>query len=172
MSSSLQPHGLQYARLPCPSLTPEVCSNSCPLSRWCHPTISSCPQSFQALGSFPKYWSSLHQVTKVLELQLKHHSFQWIFRIYFFNIDWFDLLAVQGTLKSLLQHHNSKAWILWHSVFFMVQLSHPHMTAGKTITLTIWIFVGKVMSLLFNTLSRFVIAFLLRKRYLLISWLQ
>ena len=83
-----------------------------------------------------------------------------------------DLLAVQGTLKSLLQHHSSKASILWHSVFFMVQLSHPYMTTGKIIALTRWTFVGKVMSLLFNMLSRFVIVFLPRSRCLLISWLQ
>ena len=82
-----------------------------------------------------------------------------------------DLLAVQGTLKSLLQHHNSEASILWHSAFFMVQLSHPYMTTGKTIALTKWTFVGKVMSLLFNMLSRFLIA-LPRNKYLLISWLQ
>ena len=80
----------------------------------------------------------------------------------FFRIDWFDLLAVQGTLKSLLQHHNLKVSILWHSAFFMVQHSHPYMTTGKTIALTRWTFVGKVMSLLFNTLSRFAIAFLPR----------
>ena len=86
-----------------------------------------------------------------------------------FRIDWFDLLAVQGTLKSLLQHHSSKASVLWHSAFLMVQLLHPYMTTGKTIALT---FVGKVVSLLFNTLSRFVIAFLLRSKHLLISWLQ
>ena len=89
-----------------------------------------------------------------------------------FTIDWFDLLAVQGTLKSLLQHHSSKSLILWHSVLFMVQLSHPYMTTGKTIALTIWTFVCKVMSLLFNIMSRFVIAFLLRSKHLLISWLQ
>ena len=80
-----------------------------------------------------------------------------------------DLLAVQGTLKSLLQHHNSEASILWHSAFFMVQLSHPYMTPGKTMALNIWTFVGKLMSLLFNTLSRFVIAFLPRSKHLLIS---
>ena len=85
-----------------------------------------------------------------------------------FTIDWFDLLAVQGTLKSLLQHHSSKSLILWHSVLFMVQLSHPYMTTGKTIALTIWTFVCKVMSLLFNIMSRFVIAFLLRSKRLLI----
>ena len=89
-----------------------------------------------------------------------------------FRIDWFDLLAVQGTLKSVLQHHSSKASIFLHSAFFMVQLSHLYMTTGKTIALTIWTFVGKVMSLLFNMLSRFVIAFLLRSKRLLLSWLQ
>ena len=89
-----------------------------------------------------------------------------------FRMDWLDLLAVQGTLKSLLQHHSSKASILWHSVFFIVQLSHPHMTSGKTIALTRWTFVGKVMPLLFNTLSRFVVAFLARSKPLLISWMQ
>ena len=88
-----------------------------------------------------------------------------------FRIDWLDLLAVQGTLKSLLQHHNSKASILWHSAFFMVQLSHLYMTTGKTIALTRWTFVGKVMSLLFNMLSRLVITFLPRSKHLLILWL-
>ena len=87
-------------------------------------------------------------------------------------MDCFDLLAVQGTLKSLLQHHNSKASILWCSAFFMVQLSHPYMTTGKTTALTRWTFVGKVMSLLFNMLSRLVITFLPRSKCLLISWLQ
>ena len=89
-----------------------------------------------------------------------------------FRIDQFDLLAIQGTLKSLLQHHSSKASILRLSAFFVVQLSPPYMTIGKTITLTRWIFVGKVMSLLFNMLSRFVTAFLPRSKHLLISWLQ
>ena len=89
-----------------------------------------------------------------------------------FRVDWLDLLAAQGTLKSLLQHHSSKASILWRSAFFTVQLSHPYMTTGKTIALTRWTFVGKVMSLLFNMLSRLVIAFLPRSKHLLISWLQ
>ena len=89
-----------------------------------------------------------------------------------FRMDWLDLLAVQGTLKSLLQHHSSKVSILQHSAFFIVQLSHPHMTTGKTIALTRWTFVGKVMSLLFNMLSRLVIAFLPKIKLLLISWLQ
>ena len=89
-----------------------------------------------------------------------------------FRMDWLDLLAVQGTLKSLLQHHSSKASILWRSARFMVHLSHPHMTTGKTTALTRRTFVGKVMSLLFNMLSRFVIAFLSRNKCLFISWLQ
>ena len=90
----------------------------------------------------------------------------------YFRIDWFDLLAVQGILKSLLQHHSSKPSILWHSAFFIVQLSHPYMTTGKTIALTRWTFVVKVMSLLLNMLSRLVITFLPRSKRLLISWLQ
>ena len=89
-----------------------------------------------------------------------------------FRMDWLDLFAVQGTLKSLLQQHSSKASILWHSAFFIVQLSHPYMTTGKTIALTRWTFVGKIMSLLFNMLSRLVITFLPRSKRLLISWLQ
>ena len=87
-------------------------------------------------------------------------------------MNWLDLLAVQGTLKSLLQHHSLKAPVLWHSTFFMVKLSHPYMTTGKTIALSRMTFVSKVMSLLFNMLSRLVIAFLLRHKRLLISWLQ
>ena len=121
VSNSLRPHGLQHARLPCSSPSPGACSNSCPLSQWCHPTISSsvipfssCPQSFPASGSFPMSQPP-HQVVKVLEFQLQHQSFQWIVRLISFRMDWFALLAVQGTLKSLLQHHNSKASILWHS---------------------------------------------------------
>ena len=97
--------------------------------------------------------SSSHEVVKDLEFQLQHQCFQWIFRTDFFQ-DWLDLLAVQGTLKSLLQHHSSKASILQCSAFFIVQLSHPYMTIGKTIALIRWTFVGKVMSLLFNMFSR------------------
>ena len=111
---------------------------------------------------WPKYWS----------FSLSISSFNEYSGLISFRIDWFDLLAVQGTLKRLLQHHNSKVSILWHSAFFMVQLSHPHMTIGKAIALTIWAFVSKVMSLFFNMLSRFVIAFLPRSKHLLISWLQ
>ena len=106
-----------------------------------------------------------------MELQLQHQSCQGSGLIPF-RMDWLDLLAVQGTLKSLLQHHSSKASTLCHSTFFMVQLSYPYMTTGKTIALSLWTFVGKMMSLLFNTLSLFVIAFLPRSKHLLISWLQ
>ena len=168
------PHGLQHSRLLCPPLSSRVCSNSCPLSQWCHPTISSSATPSPPVLNLSQHqglfqWvGSSHQVTKVLELQLQHQSFQWNSGLISFRIDWFYLLAVQGTLKSLLQHHNSKASILWHSVFFMVQFSHPYRTFGKTTALTIWTFVGKVMSLLFNTLS----AFHPRSKHLLISWLQ
>ena len=108
-------------------------------------------------------------MTKVLEL--KHKSSEYS-ELISFKTDWFDLLAVQGTLNILLQHRRSKASILQHSAFFMVQLSHPYMTTGKTIALTRWTFVGKVMSLIFNMLSRLVITFLPRSKGLLISWLQ
>ena len=137
-----------------------------------HPLSSPSPPVFnlsQHQGLF-QWVSSSHQVAKLLELQ--HQSFQWIFRVDFFRNDWFELLAVQGTLKNLLQHHSSKEWILWRSASFTVQLSHPHMTTGKTIALTRWTFVGKVMSLPFNMLSRLVITFLPRSKHLLISWLQ
>ena len=152
------------------SLSLRACSNSSPLCWWCHPKSHPLsPLSPPALnlsqhqGLF-QWVNSLHQVAKVLEfqLQLQHQSFHEYSVLISFRMDWLDLLAVQGTLKSLLQHQNSKASILSHSAFFMVQLSHLHMTTGKTIALTRRTFVGKVMSLLFNTLSRFVMAFLLR----------
>ena len=108
---------------------------------------------------WPKYWSFSFSISPSNEYS----------GLISFRMDWFDLLAVQGTLKSLLQHHSSKASILWRSAFFIVQLSHPYMTTGKTIALTRWTFVGKVMSLLFNMLSSLVIAFLPRSKYLLIS---
>ena len=117
------------------------------------------------------FLGSSHLVAKVLKFQLQHQSFQ-CSGLISFRMDWLDLLAVQGTLKSLLQHHSSKASNLWHSAFFTVQLSHPYMTTGKTIALNRWTFVGKVMSLLFNMLSRLVITFLSRSKGLLISWLQ
>ena len=107
---------------------------------------------------------------KVLEIQFQHQPFQEFSGLISFRIEWFDFLAVQGTLKSLLQHQSLKASILQHSALLMVQLSHPYMTTGKT--LTICTFVGKVMFLLFNMLSRFVIAFLPRSKHLVISWLQ
>ena len=119
-----------------------------------HPLSSPSPPAFnlsQHQGLF-KWDSSSHQVAKVLEFQLQHQSFQWTFRLISFRMDWLDLLAVQGTLKSLLQHHSSKASMLQCSAFFIVQFSHPYMTTGKTIALTRWTFVGKVMSLLFNML--------------------
>ena len=118
------------------------------------------------------FFNSSHEVAKVLEFQLQHQSFPWIFRTDFFGMDWLDLLAVQGTLKSLLQHHSSKASILRCSAFFRVHLSHPYMTTGKTTALARWTFVGKVISLLFNILCRLVIAFLPWSKHLLISWLQ
>ena len=111
---------------------------------------------------WPKYWSFSFSISPSNEYS----------GLISFRIDWFDLLTVQGTLKSLLQHHNSKVSILQCSAFFMVQLSYPYMTTGKTIDLTRWTFVGKVISLHFNTLSRFVVAFLPRSKRLLISWLQ
>ena len=107
-----------------------------------------------------------------MEFQLQHQSFQQHPGLISFRMDWLDLLAVQGTLKSLLQHHSSKASILQCSAFFIVQLLHPYMTTGKTIALTRWTFVAQVMSLLFNMLSRLVTTFLPRSKCLLISWLQ
>ena len=121
-----------------------------------HPLSSPSPPAFSLsqYQSLFQWVKSLHQVAKVLELQLQHQSFQYSGPI-FFRIDWLDLLAIQETLKSLLQHHISKASILRHPVFFMVQLSHPYMTTGKTLALTRQTFVGKVMNLLFNMLPRF-----------------
>ena len=110
----------------------------------------------------PKYWSFSFNISPSNE----HPG------LISLRMDWLDLLAVQGTLRSLLQHHSSNASVLLHSAFFIVQLSHPYMTTGKAIALTRWIFVGKVMSLLFNMLSRLVIAFPPRSKHLLISWLQ
>ena len=136
-----------------------------------HPLLSPFPPAFnlsQHQGLF-KWVSSSHQVAKVLELNFSISHSNEFSRLISFGMDWLDLLAVQGTLKSFLQHHSSKASILWCSTFFMVQFSHPHVTTGKTITLTRQIFVSKVMSLLFNMLSRLVISFLPRSKHLLIS---
>ena len=127
------------------------------------PASGSFPRSqFFASGGWPKYWSFSFSMSPSNEYS----------GLISFRMNWLDLLAVQGTLESLLQHHSSKAPVLRHSAFFMVQLSHCYMTTGKTIALTIWTFVGKVMSLLFNMRSRLVIAFLPRSQHLLISWLQ
>ena len=138
-----------------------------------HPLSSPSPPAFklsQPQGLF-QWVNSSHQVAKILEFQLQH-QFWWIFRTDVVRVDWLDLLAVQGILKSLLQHHSSKASILWCSAFFIVQLSHPYMTTGKTIALTRGTFVVKVMSLLFNMLSRLTMTFLPSNKCLLISWLQ
>ena len=178
VSNSLQPHGLQHARFPCPSLSSWVCANSCPLSQWCHPTIlssvvpfSSSIQSFPA-SSFFQWVSSLHQVAKYYIFSFRISPSNEHSGLISFRMDWLDLLAVQGILKSLLQHHSSEASILWHSAFFIVQLSHSYMTAEKTLTLTRQAFAGKVMSLIFNMLSSLVITFLPKSKHLLISRLQ
>ena len=161
---------------PCPSLILRVCSNSYPLSRWCHLILchpllllSSIFPSIRVFSNesvirirWPKYWHFSFSTSPSSEYS----------GLISFRIVWLDLLAVQGILKSLLQHHSSKASILWCSDLFIVQVSHPYMTTGKTIALTRWTFAGKVMSLLFNMLSRLVITFLPRSKRLLISWLQ
>ena len=168
---TLWPHGLRHARLPCPSLSPSLLrlvstesvmpSNHLTL---CCPLLLL-PSIFPCIGvqlfiRRPKYWSFSISPSNAYSGLIS------------FRMDWLDLLAVQGTLKSLFQHHSSKASIIRCSAFFMIQLSHPYMTTAKTTALTIWTFVDKVMSLLLNTLSRFVIAFLARSKPLLISWLQ
>ena len=173
LSNSLPPHGLKNTRLSCPSPTPRVYSNSCPLSWWCpsnhlilwHP-LFLLPSIFPSIRVFsnesvlcirwPKYWSFSFSISPSSEYS----------GLISFRIDWLDLLAVQGTLKSLLQYHSSKASVLQCSASFIVQLSPPYMSIGKTIDLTRGTLVCKVMSLLFNTLSRWVIAFLPRSRHL------
>ena len=172
VSAPLRPHGLQHSRPPCPSPTPGVYPNSCPLSRQCYPTISSsvipfssCPWgaasgSFQMSQPFASggQSSGVSASTSVLPMSTQ---------------DWSPLgWTGQGTLKSLLQYHSLKVSFLQHPAFFIVQFLHPYMTTGKTIALTRWTFVGKVMSLLFNMLFRLVITFLPRSKRLLISWLQ
>ena len=174
MLDSLLPHGLKHARpsYPSPSLSllrftsiePVIPSKHLIL---CHPFLLL-PSLFSSIRVFsnesvlcirwPKYWSFSFSISPS--------------ELISFWIDWFDLFVVQGILKSVFQHHSLRTLILQHSAFFMVQLSHPYMTMGKTTALTIWIFVGKVMSLLFNILSRFVIALLRRSKHLLKSWLQ
>ena len=179
MSDSLLPHESQHARPPCPSPTPGSLfklmsiESVMPSSHLilCRPLLLP-PLFFPSIRVFSsesvlctrwsKYWSFSFSISPSNEYS----------GLISFRINWFDHLAIQGTLKSLLQHHSLKALILWYSAFFMFQLSYPHMTTGKIITLTIWTFVGKMMSLLFNMLSRLVIAFLPRSKHPLISWLQ
>ena len=174
------PHGLQYTRLPCPSPTPGACSNSCLLSpssdaiQPSHPLPSPSPPAFylsQYQGLFqwvsfshrwPKYWSFSFHICPSYEYS----------RLIFFTIDWLDLLAVQGTLKSLLQIFSSKESILQCLAFCIFQISHPYMITEKVIALTIWIFVGKVMSVLFNTLSSFVITILSRRASLVVQMVK
>ena len=186
MFDSLQPHGLEHARVPCPSPTPGAYSNSCPSSLLKLMSIASVmqfnylilchlllllPSIFSSIRGFsresilhirwPKYWSFTFSISPFNEYS----------GLISFRMDWLDLLAVQGTLKSLLQHFSSKASILQRSAFIIVQLSHPCMTTGKTIALTRQTFVGREMSLVFNMLSRLVINFLPRNKCLLMSWL-
>ena len=167
VSNSLRPHGLQHARPPCPLPTPGAYSNSCPLSHWLlsnhlvlwHPLLLL-PSIFSSIRVFsnesvlrirwPKYWNFSFSISP------SHEYSGWISS----RMNWLDLLAVERTLKILVQHHSSKSSILRCSAFFIAQLSHPYMTTGKTIALTRWTFIGKVMSLLFNMLSRLVITFL------------
>ena len=144
-----------------------------------HPTISSSVVSFSSCPPIPPSISIFSSESTLCMRWPKYWSFSFSISpsnehpgLISFRMSWLDLLAVQGTLKSLLQHHSSKASIFWRSVFFTVQLSHPYMTTGKTIALTRWTFVGKVMSLLFNMLSRLVITFLPGSKCLLISRLQ
>ena len=177
MSDSLRPHGLQHTRLPCPSPTPGVYSNTSIESVipsndviLCHPLLLP-PSVFPSIRVFsnesvhhinwPKYWNFSFSISPSNEYS----------GLICFRMNGLDLLAVQGTLKSFLQHPSPKASILRCSAFFIVQLSHPHMTTRKTIDLTTRTFAGKVISLLFNMLSRLVITFLPRSKCLLISWL-
>ena len=179
VSDSLLPRESQHARPPCPSQTPKSLLKLMPIELvipsshliLCHPLLllPPIPPSIKIFSNestlhmrWPKYWTFSFSISPSNE----HPG------LICFRMEWLDLLAVQGTLKSLLQHHSSKASIFQCSAFFTVQLSHPYMTTGKTIALTRWTFVGKVMSLLFNMLSRLVITFLSRIQALLISWLQ
>ena len=178
MPDSLLPLGLQHTRLPYPSLSLEICSNSCPLSQWCHPTISSSvsafsswPQSVPASGSFPvtwlltpggQYWSFSLSISPSNEYS----------GLLPFMIDWFDLLAVLGTLKSLLQHDNSKASVFSVQLSLQTNCHIPTCIVKKIIAMTLQTCGSKVMSLLYNMLSRLAIAFFPRSNHLLILWLQ
>jgi len=152
VSDSLRPHEPQHPRTFCPSAIPRVHPKPCPLSRWCHPTISSsvvpfssCPQSFPASGSF-QMSQLLTSGGQSIRVSASTSVLPVNTGLICFRMDWLDLFAVQGTLKSLLQHHSSKASILLCSAFFIIQFSHAYMTTGKTIALTRWNFVDKVMS--------------------------
>ena len=154
MSISLWPHGLQHAKFPCPSLSSRVCSNSCPLSHWCHPTISSfittfcsCPQSFPESGTFPlsQHFTSGGQSIGASGSVLPMSMQRW----FLLRLTGLISFLSQETLKCLLQHHSLKTSIFWCSAFLMVHLSHLYMITGTTITLIIWTFVSKVISLLF-----------------------
>ena len=167
-SDPLQPHGLQHTRPPFSSPTPRVCSNSCPLSWWCHPTISSSLVPFSShLFQMNQFFASGGQSigasasTSVLPMNIQN----------LFPLGWTSCISLQSKGLSRVfsnKHHSSKPSILQHSAFFIVQLSHPYMTTGKNIALTRWTFVGKVMFLHFNMLSRLVITFLPRSKRLLL----
>ena len=140
---TLWPHGLQHARLPCPSPSRRVCSNLCPLSRWCHPTISSCRPLLFMPSIFPSirvFSSFSHQVAKYWSFSFSISPSNEYSGLVSFRMDWLDLLVVQGTLKSLLQHHSLKASVLQCSGFFTIQLSHPYTTTGKKHHLYVYIY--------------------------------
>ena len=178
VSDSLRPHGWQYPRLPLPSAAPKACSDLCQWSQWCHPTISSSvipssgPQSFPASGSFPVsqfFPSGGQSIGASASASVLPMNIQVLFPL--------GLTCLVSLLSKGLSRVFSNTTVKKHQFFgtqlsLWFHLSHPYMTTGKTITLTLWTFVGKVMSLLFNMLSRFVIAFLPRSKCLLISWLQ
>ena len=181
LSDSLQPHELQQARTPCPSPTPRIHSDSCPSSQWCHPAISSsvipfstCHQSLPASESFPMSqlfaWGGQSTGVSALASFQPKNTQEWS------PLDWTGWMYLQSKelsrVFSKTTGYSSKASILWCSALFTIQLSHPYMTTGKTTALTRQTFVGKVMSLLLNLLSRLVITFLQRSKCLLILWLQ
>ena len=178
VSDSLRPQNCSTPGLPVHHQLPEFTQthahrvgDAIQLSHPLSSPFPPAPNPSQHQGVF-QWVNSSHEVAKVLEFQPQHQYFQEYPGLVSFRMDWMDLLAVQGTLKSLLQHHSSKASIFWRSAFFTVQLSYPYTTTGKTIAFPRWTFVGKIISLLFNMLSRSVITFLPRSKHLLNSWLQ
>ena len=177
VANFLWPHGLQCARLPCPSPTPGACSNSCPSSWWCRSTISIlCHPLLFLLSIFPS--TRVFSNKSILHIRWPNYwsfSFRSVFPMTiqdWFPLGWTGLISLQSKGLSRVFSNNSKTSILQCSAFFMIHLSHPYMTTGKTVALTIWTYVSKVISMLFNMLSRFVIAFLPRSSHLLTSWLQ